>query len=81
VRLVEKESKVYGEEAYYAKIDLLSHSKWNRNRYNNFLVSYSINPQQFTATSINAIDSEIIWNISESSKVYLRFYFPKYADT
>ena len=27
-----------------------------------------------------AIESEILWNLNESSKIYLKFYFPVYAN-
>jgi hypothetical protein len=42
VRIVVKESNMKGLNIYFAKVELLSHSKWNKNRFNNFVVDYSV---------------------------------------
>jgi hypothetical protein len=66
------------DEEVFAKIEVLSHSKWNRNRYNNFIVSYAPDLNYFDANAVIAIDSEILCSLSKFSSVYLRFYFPNY---
>jgi len=37
-----KESNIKGINIFYAKLELLSHSKWNKNQFNNFVVDYSV---------------------------------------
>jgi hypothetical protein len=43
-----------GTKIYYAKVDLLSHSKWNKNKFNNFLVDYSFDERNFSKTAERA---------------------------
>jgi hypothetical protein len=51
-----KKRELHDEEVF-AKIEILSHSKWNRNRYNNFIVSYAADLNHFDANAVVAIDS------------------------
>lgn len=54
----------------YAKLNILNHSKWNQNRFNNFNVYYRVmNIRSFTKEFKKATESEIIWNIEIGNKI------------
>jgi hypothetical protein len=79
VKVVVKESGLRGVKIYFAKVELLSHSKWNRNRFNNFVVDYSVDEKNFSKTVQRAENSELLWKLNESSRIFLRFYFPHHG--
>lgn len=80
VQLLQEEAHIPGAKSLFAFVQLLSHSKWNRNKFNNFMVDYAFSADGFDQSSKRADNSEILWQLNLSSKLYLRFYFPNYSE-
>jgi hypothetical protein len=64
VKIVVQESRIKGVNIYYAKVEFLSHSKWNKNKFNNFIVDYSVDKQNFSKTVQRAENSELLWKLN-----------------
>ena len=47
----------------YFKLTLMNHSKWNQNKFNNFIVFHRMHHSITDQDYIRDIDSEIEWNI------------------
>lgn len=66
----------------FIKLTLLNYSKWNQNKYNNYLVEYRVCDENLLKNPFKkAFSSEILLEIEASSKLEMRFYFPEYSET
>jgi NRPS condensation-like uncharacterized protein len=64
-----------------AKLEILSHSKWNKNMWNNFVCEYwSLEDKNIHIPS-KCYNSEIIWSIDRSKCLNIKFYYPNHNQT